>query len=87
MTTNTDDPYFGYTSTGNKQLTQMQQLQHHVGEDLMHYPEADTSNLPEYEPTINWADPKYSDDHGKSIKDDYTRQLLDAIPNPFAESA
>jgi len=91
MASNTDDPYFGYTSTGNKQLTQMQQLQHHVGEDLMHYPEADTSKLPQYEPTINWADSKYSDDKGNSIKSDYTRQAgadtIEVINRRFASQS
>src|SRR5438132_1165293 len=67
------DPYFGYTSTDNKTLRQLRVESRHEGENLLQYPDADTSGLGQYNPTINWSDSEYSD-HGKDIKDEYVKQ-------------
>jgi hypothetical protein len=73
-----DDRYFGYTSASNTQLNNLRMLQHHVGEDLIHYPQSETSL--DYSSTPNWKDPKYQEEPDyKKYQQNFKDQAADTI--------
>ena len=74
-----DDRYFGYTSASNTQLSNLRMMQHHVGEDLIHYPQSQTSTSG-YTPTPNWKDPKYTEESDyKKYDQNFKDQAADTI--------